>query len=251
MEQYKRIAILDLDSIVFSIGYAKDFIKPDSMIEEHCDSLMNSILTKSLATHYIGFIKGKDTIKERLVFNYEYKQNRKSGTPIFWNYTKQYLINKWGAIESNGLEVDDAVNITRLNLKDSFIVAIDKDLLMLEGRHYNWRKDEWFENTEESANYKFLLSMCTGDSVDNIKGLPGKGVKWFEDRFSGYTPTIGSLLDEYILHFGENKGIDEFYKNYKSLKMLDEYPGFIIPEPIKYNRYDEIKEDGYDNEIWK
>lgn len=239
-----KVAILDLDSIVFSCGYAKDFIKPNKMLEEHTDNLMTSILDKCCATHYIGYIKGSNTTKHRLLANPDYKGNRAKGKPVFWDYTKQYLIEKWKAVEVNEIEVDDAVNITRLNLKDSFIVAIDKDLLMLEGKHYNWRKDEWFENTEESANYKFLLSLCTGDSVDNIKGLPGKGIKWFEDRFKGYIPTIGSLLDEYILQFGENKGIDEFYKNYKSLKMLDEYEDLVIPEPILWNKNDE------QNNVW-
>ena len=238
------IAIIDLDSVVFSIGYAKDFIKPDKMLEEHCDTIMTSILDKSECTHYIGYIKGNNTIKDRLLFNPEYKQNRSYGKPIFWEYTKSYLIKRWGAVEVHNIEVDDAVNITRLKLENSFIIAIDKDLLMLEGRHYNWRKDEWNENTEESANYKFLLSMCTGDSVDNIKGLPGKGIKWFENRFKGCIPTIGSLLDEYTLHFGENKGIEEFYKNYKSLKMLDEYNDLEIPTPILWKKNDE------QNNVW-
>lgn len=247
----ERIGIIDLDSCVFSIGYAKDCIKSNKQLEEHSDLLMNSILTKSECTGYIGYIKGNETIKDRLVFNSEYKQNRKSGKPEYWEYVKQYLIDKWNAIEVHGMEVDDAVNITRLKLENSSIIAIDKDLLTLEGRHYNWRKDEWNENDKNDAAYNFWCSMITGDVADNIKGIPKKGIKFAENLLTGvgHNSIMNELIfHEYLKEFGSNKGIEEFYKNYKSLRMLDEKEGFIIPEVIKYDMKENNEEE---NEVWK
>lgn len=65
------------------------------------------------------------------------------------------------------------------------------------------------------------------DNVDNIKGIPKKGEAYFnklEDR------SLSGVFKEYINHFGELKGIEEFYKNYMCLKIRDSYEDYEIPE---------------------
>src|ERR1700751_351444 len=184
------IAVIDLDSVAFSIGHPnkvldnnKEPIRKDNKfvyedkteleLIKSADELMKSILNKGKFTGYIGFIKGKGNY--RYSINSEYKQNRPIESPKWWLFVKDYLIQQWKAIEVNGIEVDDAVNITRLQIPDSVIVAIDKDLLELEGLHYNWRKDEWVTTSKARAEYKFWQDMIVGQPADNIKGIPGSG----------------------------------------------------------------------------
>lgn len=247
------IAIIDLDSIIFTAFHPnkvlnelgepirKDnkFVYQDKSEEEiisSVNSLMTSILTKSKANSYIAFVKGKGNY--RYIINEDYKANRPKESPKFWNFTKQYLIDNWNAIEVNDIEVDDAVNITRLRIDNSFICAIDKDLLYLEGISYNWSKDKWQTISESEAKYKFWADMIIGQPGDNISGLKGKGAKYVEKLFETElgVPIQALILNEYINHFRkEEVAIQEFYKNYFSLKILENYDNFIIPEPIKVN----------------
>lgn len=261
-------AIIDVDSVMFAIGNGnklldedkipiKDSIgkfiyteKSETELAQSADWIMNDILTSCNADGYIAYIKGKNTTSERKLINPEYKANRPKESPKWWSFTKQYLIDKWKVIPADNYEVDDYVNVTLKMLPDSFIIAIDKDLLGLEGRHFNWRKKEWVEVTKAQEEYNFWASMITGDTADNIKGLPGKGIKFVEKVLLKDTIRIGEynversyvqtnyqiILEEYVNHFGESEGIKEFYKNYFSLKIADKIEGFVIPEIITFKK---------------
>jgi 5'-3' exonuclease len=205
---------------------------------------MNDILTKSKSDNYILFIKGKNTTKSKEAINPEYKADReKLISPKFWTFTKEYLKLTFGAIEVNEIEVDDAVNITRLSIKDSFICAIDSDLLGLTGTHYNWRKDEWMNKTREEEECKFWTDMITG-THNNCKGIPGKGEVYAKKVFFNEISIDGCLASEsynlltynaYINSFGEYRGLQEFNKNYFCNKILENYEHFSIPNLIKFN----------------
>jgi hypothetical protein len=266
----KKVAIIDLDSVIFSAFHPnkvldnkgvplrtednKRFIYKDKTpieVVESCDFLMNSILTKSGATDYIAYVKGVNTTKRKEAVNPDYKADRGGIPPKYWKFTKEYLKLNWGAIEANNIETDDAVNITRLKVPDSFICAIDSDLLSLDGTHYNWRKDEWITNTKLQSAYKFWVDMITG-THNNTKGLIGKGEK-FANKVLNETISIADeivdrsyvqtfyqiVLEEYVIHFGEYIGIKEFYKNYVSLKLLEDYEGFVVPDLINFSKKNE------------
>lgn len=255
-----KIAVIDLDSVAYSIGNGvklldeqgnpiredgKRFVYRDKTNEELIEAVdfyMNQILKGGEFTHYIGFMKGEDTTTRRKSVNPDYKANRSEEPPKWWNLVLHELFVRWGCKYVNFMEVDDAVNITRLKLPNSYIVAIDRDLLGLEGTHYDWRKKlpsgeyigEWLTVDSWAAYIKFWSDMVCGQVGDNIKGVPGKGEKYFEKMTSD---NLGlalrtQVLDTYVDHFGEHTGIEEFYKNYVSLHILEDYPGFIIPEPI-------------------
>lgn len=256
-----KVAIIDTDSILFSIGNGNKVLdennepvkvdgkfvytdKTERELLDASDYWMNTILTESGATHYIAYIKGYKTTDSRKEINSTYKQSRPTQSPWYWNIVKEYLKLKWKIIQVNGLEVDDAVNITKLNLENSFICAIDNDLLFLEGVHYNWRKKEWITTTKEQAEYKFWSDMICGQSGDGLSGLKGKGPKFvdkvFENHINGFGPIV---LDEYIRHYNnEEVGIEEFYKSYKCLKILDKFEGFVIPNIVEY-KVIEVKEE--------
>lgn len=255
-----KIAVLDCDSICFSIGNPKKIYedgkplmvrskagnlvfatveKTEEELRESANLIMTTILRNCGATHYLGFIKGNATTVGRRSINPDYKANRKLDPPIWWEFVKRHLIEVWKVQEVHGIEVDDMINITRLNIPNSFIVAIDGDLLGLEGTHFKWRlkdslKGEWITVTDKEAEYKFWCDMIAGQTVDNIRGIPRKGEKYFEKLVVEHlgVPLEALVLLEYIEHFGEMEGISEYYKNYTCLKILESKGDRILPEPI-------------------
>jgi hypothetical protein len=236
-----KIAVIDMDSVAFSIGagikieigidelgnpiYQKEnnklvyIDKTEEQLIESADFVMNGILSKSGCTEYIGFIKGKNTIQSKLKYNSDYKQNRPTTSPGWWQFVKEDLIRRYNIFTANNYEVDEFVVSFYKQTPDSFICAIDSDILGTEGTHYNWRKESWVTTTKEEEEFNFWSQMITGNH-NNVKGLPGKGVKYvnklIEDDAEG-TPFPELILHEYIKYFTEEIGIDEFYKTYKSL----------------------------------
>lgn len=255
-----RTAIIDGDSVLFAMGHGVKLLDENGLpiredgkrflyrektsveLTQAADFYMNNILTNGNFNNYIVYLKGQNTISFRKLTNPDYKSNRPSQAPSWWEFLKNYLQESWGAIVIDDMEVDDAVNITRLQLPDSFIVAIDGDLLGLEGTHYNWKTQEWITVNKFQEEKKFWSDMICGQTGDNIKGILGKGEKHFnnyvlarwENDTSWSFPTL--VFNEYRVCLGEDKGIKEFYKNYISLKILDQKQGFIVPEPIEFKR---------------
>lgn len=252
-----KVAIIDLDSLCFSAGNGiklldeqgnplrenNKFVYRDKLEEELSSSVdfyMNGLLRSGGFTHYIGYIKGSNTTDRRLAANPDYKGNRSGIEPAWWKFVKNDLITRWKAVEVNGLEVDDAVRITSLELKDSFICAIDGDLLGLEGTHYNWKTGEWFTITKDQAEYNFWCDMIAGQVGDNIKGIPSKGVKFFDKLYLKRDDIEFAVLQAYIDHFGKLEGITWFYKNFISLYILESLEGFIVPEPRPANNIEHL-----------
>jgi hypothetical protein len=70
---------------------------------------------------------------------------------------------------TDGFEADDALALAQT--EDTIICSIDKDLLMVPGRHYNWRKEEFTDVTYESGVKWFCTQLLQGDwSTDSIIG---------------------------------------------------------------------------------
>lgn len=244
------IAIIDCDSLIFHSfhpnkhldenkqpikidGKFSYYEKTEEQIKESVDYLMGKIFTETNCDGWIAFVKGKNTTNARKSINPLYKDNRNKESPKWWEFTKQYFIDKYKAIEVNDMEVDDIVNITRLSIPNSFITALDKDLLHLEGVHFNWSTAKWIEVTKEEADCYFWSDMIIGQPGDNIKGLPGKGVQFAKGMI--IEANINAIdyseivLHEYIKQFGEEEGIEEYYKNYRCLKILSKLDDFKIP----------------------
>jgi len=265
-----RIAVIDLDSVCFSALHGNKIIGEDGTplrtedgskflykekTEEEvifsCDFFIDEMLRESKATHYIALIKGKNTTKNRLAVNPDYKGNRPKESPKYWDLCKQHFIENWGAIEVNDMEVDDAVAICYYELVDAFICAIDNDLLGLSTHnklsHFNWRKKEFYTVSDYDASYKFWSDMICGQKGDNIQGLKGKGEKFAEKLLQGdgmfkYSekafPT--KVLFAYLEHYkDEHEAIVEYTKNYISLKIIDSVhylkDEFKISIPIEFN----------------
>lgn len=116
---------------------------------------------------------------------------------------------------------------------EKILCAVDKDLLQsIPGKHFNYTykledktkpedviKGWWVETKVNSAmDFKFQQLIC-GDFTDGIKGVEGKGLKYFESKFASWD--LCEVFEEYLYKYGQSKGIFEFQKNYRLLHLLN------------------------------
>ncbi len=246
-----RIALIDADYISYIVCYNKKDEEEKDVFKvlQQTDSYIYNLLKEVKATYYIGAL----TIGKcfRYVLNLDYKANRKDFMPMKYSkVVKEYMKDNWGFISHSDLEADDIVNICnkidfspwveekypdKIREAKSFIISPDKDILSLEGKNYNPNKKEWINISSEEAKYKFWTSMIVGDASDNIKGIPGIGVKGAEKIMYDSVFPAARIIKYYIEHFGEELGINEYTKNYNCLKIKDNWHSFKVPNPIRFD----------------
>jgi hypothetical protein len=182
--------LIDGDHLfVYRIGFAVER-DPNGMnaakynIRCALDQMINATLD---FTHKI-FITGKDNFRDKVATLLPYKGNRIGARkPKYYRQIREHLVEEYDAIIVDGIEADDAMGIEQMKSYhestfegdtaycDSTIVACDKDMDMIPGKHYNpiKKKEYWISEIEGMRN--FYTQCLTGDSTDNIPGLKGIG----------------------------------------------------------------------------
>ncbi|NIQ55889.1 MAG: exonuclease [Gammaproteobacteria bacterium] len=119
-----------------------------------------------------------------------YKAHREtpgSHRPLAYRGLRAHVRATYEHRTTRGVEADDTLGILatvaqvkglRLPpVEERVICSIDKDLMTVPGRHYNWRKPELGvrEVTEEEADREHMLHTLIGDRTDGYPGAPGIG----------------------------------------------------------------------------
>ncbi len=164
---------------------AEDFDQRISEIEAECWATEPSIL----------YLTGKGNFRDDIAVSKGYKANRKSNKPFHHGNIKAYAKAHYDVRWQDGLEADDLLAIEQSSREPltTIICTRDKDLRMVPGMHFGWtcgkqgqygprRVDPLGEL--ELINQKkivgnglkfFYSQLITGDTVDNIPGLPKGG----------------------------------------------------------------------------
>lgn len=244
-----KLAVIDIDHLFFlcltgekildisgqPIKEDNRFVYRERTLEESiliADNYITNILNITNCDSYIGFFGGSS--QSRKLINPEYKANRVGLEPLKnLHEMKVYLQDKWkfvwlANIKFNQYETDDYVCSFVKQTPNSFIVSPDKDLLNLVGVHYNPKQNKEITITEEQEDIYFWKSMIIGDVADNIVGIYGKGEKFVDKLFNEFevfnppniyrAPRHTKVFQAYL----EYSTIDEFYKNYKCLKLRED-----------------------------
>lgn len=126
------------------------------------------------------FLSGPNNFRYGVATYKPYKGNRDAAhRPTHEQALKDYLVRNWNAVYSVDQEADDDIGIAQYTAWDqgeeSIIVSLDKDLRMIPGMHFNFVKKESTVVNLRDANKNFWSQMVTGDTTDNIPGIPGAG----------------------------------------------------------------------------
>lgn len=260
-EEYKEtLVVFDADFLLFyatmgnkiydaeGVPMKKDgrLVYTEKSFKEVCDtadSIINSLLKVVNAQRYIGFIGNAKCFRYDIYP--EYKANRKdTPKPQHFKELKAYLRDTWNFILLDiPIEADDAVNIIKTRLEDQYrvyIVSNDKDLIKCTPGYFINPKDcEIFHTSIEEARHNFWVSMITGDTTDNIKGIPKCGVAYarrifkdlnYDEKSTKRRTHFDAVFQAYEENFGKEFGVLEFNKNYKLLHILTEDDRLPTPE---------------------
>lgn len=220
--EYKKEAIDYLDKVLpgkHSRKEGKDYemwsevnLEPLSHALSNVKSLVNKCLRETQCNEfdlkmYLSPV-GK-TFRHKLAVTRPYKGNRdKSHRPTYEQEIRDFIVQNYDTTIAEDEEADDLLGIaqTKYGPHDSVIVTLDKDLDQVPGLKYNYMHDVAYEITPKEAVYNFHMQLMTGDTTDNIVGLPGIGPGKAAKALHGLeTPEeqMEEVIRMYQLHSGK------------------------------------------------
>ena len=162
------LALLDLDAFAFRCAASAEN-EEEEIALARLDELVRTTLHEVECEEYKGWLTGSNNYRYSIYP--EYKANRKDKPrPTHLQACRTYLVEEWNAIVVEGKEADDALAIDQ-HCSDTLMVGLDKDLLQVPGRHYNFVKKIFLDVTETEGLRSFYKQLLTGDSSDNVKGV--------------------------------------------------------------------------------
>jgi len=139
------------------------------------EKLLREILEAADCEEYQAWLTGSNNYRKDI--NPSYKANRKDMVPpVYLQECREYLVTEHGAKLSHNIEADDCLGCNQT--EDTIIASLDKDLLMIPGKHFNWTKQQYGEYTtvtKAEGDKFFWKQMLIGDTSDNIIGVRGLG----------------------------------------------------------------------------
>lgn len=183
------------------------------------------------------FITEGRTFRDDVAVTKPYKGTRKESKPWHFRNLTVYLTDVLGATVCEGLEADDVMAIRHGEDPNTIVCSRDKDLKQVPGYFYSWElgrqpsfgptmitkegtlhldRDKKPPKLSGTGDLFFYAQLLSGDTVDNIPGLPGCGaVATFnlltsvdtplsskERVYQAYERTIGEGWKEYLLEQG-------------------------------------------------
>lgn len=181
------LALIDADIVAYRVGFASE-TETAKIAISRAGEFMEELVMKPYVGDYKGFLTGSNNFRNSIAVTKKYKGNRSQPKPVHYEVIREYLVSAWACEVQEEQEADDAIGIEAysMDVKDTIIMSIDKDLNMIRGHHYNFIKDEKYFVEEDEA-IKFFYTQClTGDRTDNIPGLdrvgPVKAAKILEGK---------------------------------------------------------------------
>ena len=174
-------ALIDHDLVVFRCAASAENDSLNIAIHR-VEALLDELLTKTGADSYRAFLSGKSNFRKTIYP--EYKANRTAPKPVHLEALREYALEKQNAeLAPDTLEADDALGINQTD--DTMIVSLDKDLLMVPGKHFSWeikgkgwtKPDKFFTQDVIGGMRLFFEQCLKGDTADNIKGIEKIGIK--------------------------------------------------------------------------
>lgn len=164
-------ALLDGDILAYRCAAASEETDMEICLLR-LDRAVREVLYVTESDTYEIFLSGEDNFRYKIFP--EYKAHRKDVVKPKWlQQCREYLITNWNARMAHGCEADDLLGCAQT--EDTIICSIDKDLLQIPGRHYNFVKNEFTDVSEIAGLKNFYTQLLMGDASDGISGVAGIG----------------------------------------------------------------------------
>jgi hypothetical protein len=171
-------ALVDRGDYYYSM---ERIVEPVENALHNAKSLINRTMAALGSTDIIVYLSGPTNFRDEIATIRPYKGNRdETHKPTHGPAIIEYLHKKYNVVVSENEEADDIVSYShyRMWLDDDMstvIASTDKDLDMIPGLHYNFIKEESYYVTPDEGMKFFYTQLLTGDSTDNIPGVPKVG----------------------------------------------------------------------------
>ena len=236
-----QTALIDVDIMLYRAAWKHEGDDVENAYES-IDAMFDNIFYVTNCLDYIGFLTGRNNFRKKIATVKPYKGNRKDLImPEHFDNIREYLIEAWGCVVVDGLEADDALGICQSNMDKTIICSIDKDLLQIQGLHYNWNKATVSRINEHEADKLVYKQTLMGDSTDNIVGIPRCGdvksdkiladgdiEESYEDKCKGAYLNHFKDSDLSTSMFNENYALVYIARETNDYRLTDE---FKIPKP--------------------
>jgi 5'-3' exonuclease len=190
----KRTLLVDADVLIYRAASANqssyqwsedvfsvrgDFAGASKQLDDEVESLMADLK----ADHCVMALSNYESPWRKAVMP-TYKSNRKPEMkPILLKPLRQYVHEKYEAVERPTLEGDDVLGILMTapgkakEYGERICCSIDKDMKTVPGLHFRMCRagEEVVAIDEGHANYNHMMQALTGDRTDGYPGCPGVG----------------------------------------------------------------------------
>lgn len=228
------IAFIDGDPILYQASWGRSHGDAKARVLR----LIEETVEATFAKDYLIALGTDDNFRNEFYTLYKKSASRvnsKSHRPEYFDDLKLFLGEQPNVVRTYGFEADDLIRIWSTQADEAgdpyVICSIDKDLDCIAGTHYNSKKNEAYNVTEDEANHFYWKQVLMGDSVDNIPGLPGvgpvraaamlEGLTNNEERkelvIQAYKNTYGKQWKEYLLANGRLLHIWRFFNDHFNL----------------------------------
>ena len=239
-KKFNKIALIDADRYKHVVPYRvfqrlekKEPYSIEMVEEEINDYLEQDIFGAFSATNYIFCFSApsKDVFRNSIAEVKKYKGNRENVQDKYaydqkWDdraYVFTYIKERYSTLYFDDLEADDILSMLQ-DPSETFIFSHDKDLKQVIGFHWDMEA-RILKYTDEETGLRMLLGqMISGDTVDNIPGIPGAGKKAMMSFLksienSDQTSMLLKCQKLYIEKFGVTEGMNAFAEMWLLLSM--------------------------------
>jgi len=151
-------------------------LAPWRTCEEYIDTFIKNITKKAKCDSFELHLSGVDNFRKEVAITKPYKGNRSGERPYYYARVRKYLLEKYDALLSVNEEADDTLAIAQMaDIDGTVICTVDKDLWMVTGGKYDFKREETSYVTEYDGFRAMQYQMLVGDLVDNIQGVPKVG----------------------------------------------------------------------------
>lgn len=173
----RYVCAVDTDIITYRVAAACEE-ETQEVMEDTLRGAIYELWRETKASYYLFALTGSTNYRNTVATIKPYKGNRaKVERPRWLPLARQYIMDEYKGFIVEGMEGDDiCVSVAHRYREHGCIIAsTDKDLRQYPGLHYNITKKTLERLTAEESDYLMWKQIITGDSTDNIGGLPGIG----------------------------------------------------------------------------